>query len=184
MVLLGCTLPISYSTHTALALQLMVFRVSPRALIPGWQFYIREALKKRRRWQCRLPAFSYLSVRDIQGNSCPHTLLFAQPRTLLQYPVLREFIAFSHHLPAEEWRTLGLSEGRSCVLSAVHDTPEAALSACAGQPVQHSFSPPAPSCSVITQCVLPMKSSELKYVMMAFVVPLAHAPSTDRPTSW
>lgn len=162
----------------------MVFRVSPRALIPGWQFYIREALKKRRRWQCRLPAFSYLSVRDVQANSCPHTLLFAQPRTLLQYPVLREFIVFSHHLPAEEWRTLGLSEGRSCVLSAVHDTPEAALSACAGQPVQHSFSPPAPSCSVITQCVLPMKSSELKYVMMAFVVPLAHAPSTDRPTSW
>lgn len=70
------------------------------------------------------------------------------------------------------------------MLSAVHDTPEAALPACAGQPVQHCFFPSAPSISVMAQGALPVKASELKCVVMAFVFPLSHAPSTDRPASW
>lgn len=96
----------------------MVFRVSPKALIPTWWFFIRKA---RNREDCSAgcqPPLVYL--RHPQGNTCPRSLLFAQARTLLQYPVLRESIAFSHHLPADGWRTLGSSEGRSCVLWAWH----------------------------------------------------------------
>lgn len=120
----------------------MVFRVSPRVLIPGWWFYIRKARNLEDcSAGCQPP---FVCLWELQGNSCPHNLLFAQPRTLLQYPVLREFIVFSHHLPADEWRTLGSSEGRSCVLSAVHGTPEAAFPACAGQPV-HCFSHQLPA---------------------------------------
>lgn len=53
--------------------------------------------------------------------------------------------------------------------------------ACAGQPVQHWFMPPAPSRSAMVQSVLHIKASELKYVMMAFTVPLVrHLGLGDR----
>lgn len=96
-------------------------------------------------------------MRDLWGNSCPYTLLFAQPRTLLQYAVLREFTGFCNHLPADELRTVGMTEGRSSGLSAVHDTPVVAIWTCAGQPVQDWFVPPAPSISVMVQGALPLK---------------------------
>lgn len=96
-------------------------------------------------------------MRDLWGNSCPHTLLFAQLRTLLQNPALREFTVFCNHLPADELRTVGTTEGRSSGLSAVHDTPVVAIWTCAGQPVQDWFVQPAPSISVMVQGALPLK---------------------------
>lgn len=66
-----------------------------------------------------------------------------------------------------------MNEGRYSGLSAVPGIPVVPIGACAGQPVQHCFIPPAPSSSVMVQGALLMKAAELKCVMMAFIVPMA-----------